>query len=68
MDGEKFRINLTDNATPFCVSTPRTIPYAYRDKVKLETLQSQGIIEPVTEPTDWCAAIVVASKKNPDNI
>ena len=70
MDGEKFRINLTDNATPFCVSAPRTIPYAYRDKVKLEleTLQNHGIIEPVTEPTDWCAPIVVAPKKNSDNI
>ena len=50
MDGEKFRINLTDNATPFRVNAPRTIPYAYRDKVKLEleTLQNHGIIEPVT--------------------
>ena len=68
IDGEKFRINLIDNATPFYVSAPRTIPYAYRDKVKLETLQSQGIIERVTEPTDWCAPIVVAPKKNSDNI
>ena len=70
MDGEKFRIQLNDNAKPFCVSAPRTIPYAYRDKVKLEldALQSQGIIEPVTEPTDWCSPIVVAPKKNSDNI
>ena len=69
MDGEKFRTNLTDNATPFCVSAPRTIPYAYRDKVKLEleTLRSRGIIEPVTEPTDWCAP-AVAPQKNFDNI
>ena len=31
-----------DEAQPFCVTTPHTIPCAYRDKVKdeLDTLQS----------------------------
>ena len=70
MDGEKFCIQLNDNAKSCCVSAPRTIPCAYRDKVKLEldALQSEGIIEPVTEPTDWCAPNVVGPKKNSDNI
>ena len=70
MDGEKFCIQLNDNAEPFCVSAPHTKLYAYRDKVKLElnALQSQGIIEPVTEPTDWCTPIVVTPKKNSENI
>ena len=47
------------------MNTPRTIPFAYRDKLRdeLDLLQAQGIIEPVTEPTTWCAPIVVASKK-----
>ena len=31
-------------------------------------LQSQGIIEPISEPTEWCTPIVVAPKKNSDNI
>ena len=66
MTGETFRIHLKDNAKPFCVSAPRMIPYAYRGKVQkeLQSLQAQGIIEPVTEPTKWCALIVVIPKKN----
>ena len=70
MEGEQFHISLTDNATPFCVNTPRSIPFAYRDKLKseLDLLQSQGIIAPVTEVTEWCAPIVVAPKKGTDRI
>ena len=53
MDGEQFCITLVENAVPFCVKTPRTVPFAYRDKLKaeLELLQQQGIIAPVTEAT-----------------
>ena len=44
MEGEKFRIVLTKDAQPFCVNTPRTVPFAFRDKLKaeLELLQEQG--------------------------
>ena len=65
MNGELFKINLRDDAKPFCISAARSIPYAYRDKVKkeLDSLQSQGIIEPVTCPTEWCASIVISQKK-----
>ena len=57
MEGEVFHISLTDDAVPFCVNTPRSIPFAYRDKLKseLELLEQQGIIENVTEATEWCA-------------
>lgn len=57
MEGELFRIALTEDAKPLCVHTPCTIPYAFRDKLKaeLELLQEQNIIAPVTEPTEWCA-------------
>ena len=70
MDGELFSIKLRDDAKPFCVNAPRSIPYAYRDKVRqeLDSLQSQGIIEPVTHPSEWCAPIVIAPKKNSDDI
>ena len=30
MPGEEFKIELTDDAVPFCVKTARTVPYAYR--------------------------------------
>jgi len=70
MEGEEFHITLTADAKPFCVTTPRSIPFAYRDKLKaeLEVLQAQQIITPVTEATEWCAPIVVTPKKNSDKI
>ena len=70
MDGEQFHIHLSSNAKPFCVTSPRSIPFAYRDKLaaELDLLQQQHIIAPVTEPTDWCAPIVVTPKKNSDSI
>ena len=55
----------TCQAKPFCVTSPRTIPFAYRDKLaaELDLLQQQNIIAPVTEPTDWCAPIVVTLRR-----
>ena len=31
MKVEQFHIALIDDAKPFCVKTPRTVPYAYRN-------------------------------------
>ena len=68
MQGEEFCICLAANAKPFCVHTPLTIPFAYREKLKaeLDLLESQNVITPVTEATTWCAPIVVTPKKNSD--
>ena len=64
LPGEKFHISLIADARPFCITTPRTIPFAYKDKLKeIDLLESQGIITPVTDPTEWCAPIVVTPKK-----
>ena len=70
MEGEEFHIYLTDDARSFCVSTPRSISYTYHDKLKteLDVLKSHNIITPVTKATDWCTPIVVAPKKNSDQI
>ena len=70
MPGEKFKISLMSDTRPFCVTAPRTVPFAYREKLKeeLDLLVSQNIITPVTEPTEWCAPIVVAPKKDSDRI
>ena len=70
MPGKEFHISVIANAQPFCVHTPWTIPFAYRDRLKAELhlLQSQNIITPVTEATTWCAPIVVTPKKNSHKI
>ena len=63
MDSEQFHIFFLEEAKPFCVCTPKSIPFAYRDKLqaKLQLLQDQNIIAP--EPTAWCTSIVVTPKK-----
>jgi hypothetical protein len=70
MKGESFKIHLEPNATAFSVSSPRRIPLPLMDRLKdeLQELQKQGIIRPVTEPTQWCAPIVIAPKKDPAQI
>ena len=70
MEGKKFHIPLVDNAKPFCVNTTQSIPFTYREKVwaELDLLQAQGIIMPVTEPTDWCTPINVTPKEGSDRI
>ena len=44
MPGEKFRISPTPDAKLFCVTTPRTIPFTYRSKLKqdIDLLIDQG--------------------------
>ena len=44
------------------------LPYQDKLKVELDLQQKQGIIGIQTKPTDWCAAIVVTSKKDPTKI
>lgn len=70
MDGEQFRIVLAEDAIPFHVKTPHTVPFAFRDKLKaeLELLEQQGIIVPVTEATHWYAPIMVTPKKGTERI
>ena len=70
MEGEEFHIALAEGAKPFCVNTPRAVPYAYREKLQaeLQSLEAQDIIAPVTEPTEWCAPIVVTPKKESEEI
>ncbi|XP_046558199.1 uncharacterized protein LOC124267324 [Haliotis rubra] len=52
------------------IRAPRRIPVAMQDKVKqeLDSMVEQGVITPVTEPTDWVSSMVIAKKKNTDKI
>ena len=70
MKGEEFKICLKDEAVPFCLITPRTILYAYREKLKtqLDKMVAANIIKPITTPTQWCAPIVVALKTETDEV
>ena len=70
MPGEKFKIVLTDDAKPFCVHTPRTVRFPFREKLRelLNALLDAGIIASQTEPTDWCAPIVVVLKKDGESL
>ena len=54
MEGETFHISPMEEAVPFCVKTPRTVPFAYHEKLmaELELLQAQGIITAVKEVTE----------------
>ena len=70
MPGETFKIELKNDAQPFCVNTPRNVPLPLKSKLKdeLDLLEEQGIIAKQTKPTPWCAPIVVAPKKNSEKI
>jgi transposase InsO family protein len=65
MPGEEYKILLREDAVPFAISTPRRVPFALREPLlqELQKLEADGIITPVTTPTDWCAPIVVTPKK-----
>lgn len=66
MKGEKFKINLVAEAVPCCVTKARKIPVAYENALRseLDELLQEGIITPVTTPTEWVSAIVVEPKKD----
>ena len=65
LEGE-YTIKLKDDAKPFCLYTPRRVPLPLMKRVKedIAALVKSEVIEPVDEPTDWCAPLVVVVKGN----
>ena len=57
---------MKDDANPYCLYTPRRIPFALRKQVKeeLQRMESLGVISPVSTPTPWCSCMVVVQKKS----
>ena len=59
MKGE-YHIKLKEGAIPYSAPTSRRIPIPLYEKTekKLQEMVKEGIIEQVTEPTEWCAPFV----------
>ena len=58
------KIQLREDAQPTSVYTARKVPQPLMPTVKeeLEKMKKDGVISPVTEPTDWCSPLVVVPK------
>uniref|UniRef100_A0AAV2IZN7 Uncharacterized protein n=1 Tax=Knipowitschia caucasica TaxID=637954 RepID=A0AAV2IZN7_KNICA len=65
---ERVEITVNEEAVPYSVNTPRRVPFPLLPKVEkeLKRMLTLNIIEEVTEPTDWCAPMVPAPKRNKD--
>ena len=65
MKTEPVTIKLKAGAEPLCLTTAGRVPFHLMDAVKAElnNMVESGVIRYVTEPTDWCAAMVPVIKK-----
>lgn len=61
-----MKILLKDDAQPYVVHTACRVPLPMLQKVKeeLQRMESNSVIEQVTQPTDWCAPMVPVLKKH----
>ena len=66
--GEEYTIRLKPNAVPYSLYTPRNIALPLREKVRdeLNRMEAMGVITKVTEPTPWCAGMVIVPKRSGD--
>ena len=62
----KYQIKLNPDIKPVCLYTPRKVPHPLLPKVKneIDSMLRQGVISPVTVPTEWCSGIVPVPKPN----
>ena len=62
----KYQIKLNPDVKPVRLYTPRKIPHPLLPKVKkeIDSMLQQGVISPVTVPTEWCSGIVPVPKPN----
>ena len=64
MDTKPVSIQLKDGAEPFCLHTARNVPFLLMDKDKdeLKHIEDNGVIRPMTDPSEWCAPMVPVLK------
>lgn len=67
---EPVKIELSEDAVPYSGNTPRRVIFPLLPKVEkeLKRMLSMGIIEEVTTPTDFCAPMVPAPKRNKEEM
>lgn len=63
---KEYEIRLRPDAKPHAIFTPRHIPLPLRPQVEdeLKRMETAGVISKVSEPTVWCAGMVIIPKKN----
>lgn len=64
--GEEYEIKLKDGCSPYAIYAPRRVPIPLRPKVQeeLNRMEEMGVIQNVSQPTPWCAGMVVVPKKS----
>lgn len=65
LEGE-YTIQLQDGAKPFVLTVPCrvAIPLMKQVENELHRMERLGVVAKVSEPTEWCACIVVVPKYN----
>ena len=66
--GEEYLIKLKGDAVPYSLFTPRNVAIPVREKVREELIRMEalGVVSKVTQPTAWCAGMVVVPKRSGD--
>jgi len=61
---EPYKIELEPDAVPHALPSPCRVPFHLWDAVQteLERIEKLGVISKVTQPTPWCAGMVVVPK------
>ena len=63
---DNYSIKLQSNSEPYALTTPRrvAIPLLPKVETELQRMLQLGVIEKVTQPTEWCSGMVVVPKSN----
>ena len=61
---QAYHIELKSDTVPVC-EPPRRVPFALREslKIKLDSMEEQGVIEKVDKPTKWVHNLVIVEEK-----
>ena len=64
----EMRVELRENAVPYCITTPRQVPLRYQESVSkmLDEIVSSKIIAKETRPAEWCSPAFFVPK--PDGV